>query len=146
MSSTGTTTCRSNVLFAGGCTTLGAYVPSTGAQFWSIATSGEVHGITAANGLVYACIGMYGVGVLSAYSATDGALIWSGGGDCNSAPVVVNGIVYSAYAELTAYAPFEPSGTTNAAMKMSAVPRPEISQLVPDRRLTAQRTPEIPPQ
>jgi len=127
----------SGLVFAGGCSNINAYVPGSGALAWNVTTP-QVLGLSAANGVLYACESTGGgQGTLFAYDAASGALRWSAGGPCNAAPVIANGVVLSAFANITQYAlPLSSSAIA------PAVARPEISDLRPDFRLPAQRTPE----
>jgi len=111
-------------IYAGGCTTLGAYSPKTGGLLWSIATAG-IQGISEANGVLYVCEGGYGANI-QAYYAYYGGYLWSGG-YCNSAPEVTNGNVFAAFGEITAY-----DFSTNVGGR----PAPAISSLRPDYSLT----------
>jgi len=86
------------VVYAAGCTSLGAYDASTGAALWTITTPSVSEGLTYANGVLYTCIGNRA----SAYAASYGGRLWSGGG-CSAAPIMVNGVLYVTYANLNAY-------------------------------------------
>ncbi len=86
-------------VFATGCTSLGAYDAGTGAALWTdTLASDSSGGLSVANGVLYACIGSR----VTAYDASSGARLWTGG-HCSAAPVVVNGVLYSTYSDLSAY-------------------------------------------
>lgn len=111
-------------VYAGGCTSLAAYSPKTGAVLWSIPT-GIIQGVSEANGVLYVCEGPYGAN-LEAYDAYYGGYYWTGG-YCNSAPEVVNGNVFSAFAYLYAY--------DFPAVVGAIKPAPRIESLHPDYSL-----------
>ena len=118
-----------NLIYAGGCTSIGAFESGSGTLAWSVTTTlGDVRGLAVANGVLYACEA-YG---LVAYDAARGTLLWSGAG-CTSAPVVANGVVFGASGSISAYSLPGFSPTEVAA-------RPELTELKPDYRLAAQRT------
>lgn len=90
-----------NTIYAGGCSTIAAYDPATGAVRWSMTTLGPVTGVSVANGVVYTCEGVE----LVAYAASNGGRLWSDG-TCNGAPEIVNGLLYATstqVGELDAY-------------------------------------------
>jgi hypothetical protein len=86
------------VVFAAGCSSLGAYDAGSGAPLWVISIAGGVQGLSVANGVLYACVGSQVV----TYAASYGGRLWSGG-HCSAAPVVVNGTMYVSYADVSAY-------------------------------------------
>jgi hypothetical protein len=89
-----------------------------------------VYGVTVADGVVYTCLGA----TLAAFDAYDGALLLSGGADCNQAPVVVNGTVYVGDISVDALTP--------QGVVTTSAPRPPVEELHPDMALAPQRTPE----
>ncbi|HEV7495359.1 PQQ-binding-like beta-propeller repeat protein [Baekduia sp.] len=105
-----------SVVYAAGCTSLGAYDAGTGAALWTIATSGPAAGLAVANGVLYACVGQ----ALSAYAASYGGRLWSGD-YCAAPPVVVNGVLYSAASDLEA---FSLTGARTAAVSHRGRPDP----------------------
>jgi hypothetical protein len=113
-----------------GCAGVGAYTLVDGNQTWVGSLSGSLEGTTVANGVVYACLS----GTLAAFDAYDGALLSSGGSDCNQAPVVVNGTVYAGS--------FSVNALTPQGVVPSSAHRPAVEELHPDMDLTPQRTPE----
>jgi outer membrane protein assembly factor BamB len=127
-----------HLVYAGGCSTIGAYEAGNGAVQWKVTTNGPVLGLSVANGVLYGCVVNYyggGDGELVAYDATYGALLWSGG-YCTGAPVVVNGSVYAALGYITRYALPQTSPTY-------VRPRPAPGTLTPNRRLVPQHTPDM---
>jgi hypothetical protein len=114
-------------VYAGGCTTLAAYSPKTGAVNWSIAT-GQIQGISEANGVLYVCEGPYGAN-LEAYDAYYGGYYWTGG-YCNSAPEITNGNVFAAFAYVYAY--------DFPTVVGAIAPAPRTSSLHPDYSLQPQ--------
>ncbi len=124
-----------NLVFAGGCSTISAFEASSGALQWNVTTPAPVLGLSVANGVVYACVSSLGAsGGLTAYDASYGGLLWSGGG-CTTAPVVANGIVFGAYADISAYGLPGVNLVGNTAA-------PRLRELKPDFALAAQRTAE----
>jgi hypothetical protein len=109
-------------VYAGGCSSLAAYSPKTGGIFWS-ASTGQIQGISEANGVIYACEGPYGANV-QAYDAYFDYL-WTGG-YCNSAPEVANGNVYAAFAYISAYNDPALTGALRTAPAISSL-RPNYS-------------------
>lgn len=94
-----------NLVYAGGCTTLAAFEAGRGTLRWSITTAGPVFGLSVANGVLYGCIGTgagFG-GTLFAFDASFGGLLWSGGQCIGGGPIITNGTVYAAFANVTAY-------------------------------------------
>lgn len=91
------------LVFAGGCSSLAAFEAGQGTLRWSI-TTGRVIGLAAANGVLYACQSLNGGfgGSLIAYAASYGGLLWTGGG-CNGTPIIVNGTLFGAFADVSAY-------------------------------------------
>jgi hypothetical protein len=124
-------------VYAGGCSSIGAFEAGTGQLEWSVTTTGQVFGLSAANGVLYGCVENNFQGELVAYDALYGSLLWTGGA-CTSAPVVANGNVYAALAELTAYSLPGLSSTF-------ARPKPPVYSLKPNPALQARRTPEVLP-
>jgi hypothetical protein len=86
-----------SVVYAGGCSGIGAYSAIDGGVVWTIAT-GPVFGLSLANGVLYVCDSPY----LKAYSAATGAKLWSIG-YCDGAPKMVNGTLYQSADELSAF-------------------------------------------
>jgi hypothetical protein len=128
-----------NTVFAGGCTSLAAFEASNGTLRWSVTTPGPVIGLTLANGILFACVNQGGgfgfAGIVVAYSASSGLLLWSGAG-CMDAPAVVNGRVYAALAELIVYKLPE----AEASRRIS---KPDVGSLRPDPRIKPQWTPNL---
>lgn len=115
-------------VFAGGCNTLAAVDPGTGATRWSAAT-GSISGISVANGVLYACDG----GNAVAFSAVTGASLWTGG-FCSIAPKAVNGTLYVAgNGDFTAY------NLPGASGPSAVRPKPHVQDLHPDIALQPQR-------
>jgi hypothetical protein len=122
-----------HIVYAGGCSTIGAYEAGTGQLQWSIPTTGQVIGLSVANGVLYGCVVNSSTTELFAYNASYGGLLWSGGG-CTTAPVVANGAVYGALGTITAY--------TLPGLSPTAVPaKPAPFMLRPNFKLVPQRTP-----
>jgi hypothetical protein len=115
------------VVFAAGCSSLGAYDAGSGAALWTISISGGVQGLSVANGVLYACVGSQVV----TYAASYGGRLWAGG-HCSSAPVVVNGTMYVSFADLSAYTL---SGAYKTSRSANKTPRPNPLLLRPSRRL-----------
>jgi hypothetical protein len=117
-----------NRVYAGGCSSLGAYSLKTGDVLWSNA-SGQILGISEANNVLYVCeVGPYGVN-LQAYDALYGIYLWTGG-ICKSAPEIANGKVFAAQYDIYAY---------DLATNVGGVPAaPAISSLRPDLTLKPQ--------
>ncbi len=115
-----------SVVYAAGCTSLGAYDAGTGAALWTIATSGSPAGLAVANGVLYACVGQ----TLSAYAASYGGRLWSGD-YCAAPPVVVNGMLYSTGSTLEA---FSLTGARTAAVSHRGARRPDPRRLRPTIR------------
>jgi hypothetical protein len=119
-----------NLVYAGGCTSLAAFEAGRGTLRWSLTTAGPVFGLSVANGVLYACVGTgagFG-GIVIAYDASFGSVLWSGGQCIGGGPEVVNGTVYAAFASITASR--LPGFQVDAAQRMPA-PR----KLRPDYRL-----------
>lgn len=129
----GTTGCSTapvyanSVVYAAGCTTLGAYQANTGAELWSISTAGQSAGLAYANGVLYACI----ADRLEAYDAAYGGLLW-GGGYCSIAPEIINAAVFVASNELSASTL---TGAYTTSMLHRRPPRPNPRRLRPSARL-----------
>ncbi len=120
-----------NLVYAGGCTSLAAFEAGRGTLRWSLTTAGPVFGLSVANGVLYACVGTgsgFG-GIVIAYDASFGSVLWSGGQCIGGGPEIVNGTVYAAFASITAYR--LPGFQPNTAMAM-----PAARKLRPDYRLT----------
>ncbi|HEX4369488.1 MAG TPA: PQQ-binding-like beta-propeller repeat protein, partial [Rhodopila sp.] len=118
------------LVYAGGCTTLAAFEAGRGTLRWSVTTPGAVIGISVANGIAYACVnpGSGFGGLVTAYDASFGGLLWSGGRCTGGAPIIADGVVYAAFANITAY------GLPGA--QSAAVPaRPAPKTLRPNFRL-----------
>ncbi len=115
-----------SVVYAAGCTSLGAYDAGTGAALWTIATSGPSAGLAVANGVLYACVGQ----TLSAYAAYYGGRLWSGD-YCAAPPVIVNGMLFSTGSGLEA---FSLMGAQTALVSHRGVGRPDPRQLRPTIR------------
>jgi IPT/TIG domain/PQQ-like domain len=121
-----------SVVYAGGCSSLGAYQVSNGALLWSVTTSGNVSGLSVANGVLYACVATQVV----AYAASYGELLWTGG-DCNTPPIVANGRIYAGYsADVAAYS----LAALNSAPSAAKTTKPELTELKPNLRLAPQKT------
>lgn len=114
-------------IFAGTCSSLAAYSLKTGGPVWSAAT-GEIWGVSEANGVLYACEGPYGQATIQAYNPYNAANLWSGGW-CNSAPEVSNGVLFTALGRVSAYK-FPTSGNVRLP--------PSIESLHPDYSLKPQ--------
>lgn len=115
------------VVYAAGCSGLGAYDAGTGSALWTVSTASQPYGLTVANGVLYGCVG----GRLTAYAASYGGHLWNGGA-CSERPTVVNGIVYDTTNNLTA------STLTGARTTSLAHPRarrPDPRRLRPSARL-----------
>jgi len=123
-----------NLVFAGGCSSIGAYEAGQGTLYWSVTVPGQVLGLSVANGVLYGCVVNNYEGQLFAYDASYGGLLWSGGG-CTGAPVVANGTVYGALADISAYA--LAGSNSNLASR-----KPAPSRLTPNLRLKPQATPD----
>ena len=119
-----------DLVYAGGCTSLAAFEAGRGTLRWSVTTAGPVIGLSVANGVLYGCIGT-GVGfggTVFAYDASFGGLLWSGGQCVGGAPIVANGTVFAAFANITAY--------RMPGFQPNAIPaRPALRALHPDYRL-----------
>lgn len=91
------------IVYAGSCSGLGAYDEVTGSLLWSV-SSGDVLGLSMANGVVYACVGPSTLsgGLVVAYDARYGEKLWSGG-SCNDTPEVVNGKLYAGVGAVNVY-------------------------------------------
>jgi hypothetical protein len=113
-----------------GCGGIGAYTLVSGDEIWLGSPGGSIFGTTVAGGVVYACLGA----TLTAFDAYNGSYLWGAGADCNQAPVVVNGTVYTGYYSVDA---LTPQGVVPAAAR-----RPVVSELIPDMTLAPDRTPE----
>ena len=120
------------MIYAGDCSYVHGYNPN-GTLYWSAAV-GYVTGISVANHVVYACAS----GKVYALDADYGSQLWVGG-NCSSAPVVVNGTVYTV--DAAAYAFTIPSLAPNAIRARRA---PDPARLRPTLSLVAQATPELP--
>lgn len=116
-----------SVVYAAGCTSLGAYDVGTGAALWAITTSGPAAGLAIANGVLYACVGSR----LSAYAASYGGRLWSGD-YCAAPPVIVNGMLFTTGAGLEAYSL---TGALSTAVGHRSVRRPNPRQLRPTIRV-----------
>jgi hypothetical protein len=120
-----------SVVYAAGCTSLGAYDAGTGAALWTITTSGAAAGLAVANGVLYACVGS----TLSAYAASYGGRLWSGG-YCAARPVIVNGMLFSTSAGVEAYSL---TGALSTAAGHRSSRRPNPRQLRPTIRVHHRR-------
>ena len=112
-----------------------AFNATTGAQLWSVYTSGNIYSSPAvADGVVYLGSG----GSLDAFDAATGAELWSAttGALVYSSPAVSNGMIYvgSYVSNLYAYAL---NGGDNAVYH-TKLARPKTSNLHPDFRLRLQ--------
>ncbi len=116
------------VVYAAGCTTIGAYDADTGAVLWSNTVPASPTGLAVGNGVLYACWGSR----VKAYEARSGDKLGSGG-LCSGAPEIVNGTLYSTFFGLNA-------ATLDGATNTVAVPRPDLSQLRPDPTFDRQGT------
>lgn len=115
-----------NLVYAGGCSNIQAFEAGTGALQWSV-SSGPVLALSVANGVLYACAsygGGFG-GIVVAYDASYGGLLWTGG-QCGGEAVIANGNVYSAFAEVSTY---------NMGAAGTTVVKPDPQSLVPDPKL-----------
>jgi hypothetical protein len=122
-----------NIVYAGGCTTLGAFDAGSGALRWSVTTTGAVSSVSVANGVLYACIYTSGgfSAVVHAYDATYGTHLWTGS-YCTGGPVVASGMVYAAgNGEFFAY-------NLQSANPNVVMAKPDPKKLTPDYRLQAQ--------
>ncbi|HEY1708204.1 MAG TPA: PQQ-binding-like beta-propeller repeat protein [Rhizomicrobium sp.] len=108
------------VVFASSCNSLGAYDAGSGTTLWSLSTPGPTEGLSVANGVLYACINSH----LVAYAAAYGGRLWSGG-FCSAAPLMVNGVLYASYADLSAYT------LTGAQSTVVTMARPDPRRLKP---------------
>jgi hypothetical protein len=117
------------MVYAGDCNDVWGFNEASGGVYWTFA-GGYVLGISVANHVVYACANY----AIVALDASNGTPLWTGG-YCSGAPVVANGTVFSADANVYAFT--IPSLTSNAVPK-----RPVIAKLKPDLHLVAQFTPE----
>jgi hypothetical protein len=108
------------VVYAAGCTSLGAYDAGNGSALWTVTTPGASAGLAYANGVLFGCINNRVV----AYAASYGGRLWTGG-FCSAAPVIANGVLYTSYTDLSAYT------LTGAQNSSLAVARPDISSLKP---------------
>lgn len=123
-----------SIVFAGGCSSLGAYQASNGALLSSVTASAGVTGLSVANGVLYACVGT----LVAAYAASYGEFLWTGG-DCNTAPIVANGRVYAGHsADVAVYSLALLSSAPSAAKSA----KPELTELKPNLRLVPQETPD----
>jgi hypothetical protein len=116
-----------SVVYAAGCTSLGAYDAGTGAALWAIPTPGPAAGLAVANGVLYACVGQQ----LSAYAASYGGRLWSGD-YCSAPPVIVNGMLFSTGSNLEAYTL---TGALSTALGHRRIRRPNPRQLRPTIRV-----------
>jgi hypothetical protein len=128
-----------DTVYAGGCSTIGAFEAQNGTPVWSVTTNGPVIGLSVANGVLYGCVnnrsvGYSFIGELVAYDAIYGNLLWSGGG-CSTPPIVVNGAVYATMGTITAY-------TLPGISPNYVRPKPALYSLRPNPKLAAQRTPD----
>jgi len=114
------------VVYAAGCSSLGAYDAGTGAALWVIGTAGPSAGLAVANGVLYACVGQ----TLSAYAASYGGRLWSGD-YCDAPPVIVNGMLFSTGSTLEA---FGLTGAQAASAAHRRVGRPNPRRLRPTIR------------
>jgi hypothetical protein len=123
-----------NAVYAATCSTISAYQATNGNLLWSIAVGGEVSGLTIANGVLYGCVAQN----VAAYAASNGQLLWSGD-ICNTPPIVANGVVIGGFS-------FAVESYSLASLHPAAVPdqpgQPQLSELKPDLKLPAQRTPD----
>jgi hypothetical protein len=127
-----------NLVYAGGCTTLAAFEAGRGTLRWSVTTAGPVFGVSVANGVLYGCVGTgagFG-GTVFAYDASFGSLLWSGG-QCAGAPLIANGMVYAAFASITAYALPGFQADKGAARPAPRVLRPDYHLLAGKSRIAA---------
>jgi hypothetical protein len=115
------------VVYAAGCSGLGAYDAGTGGALWTVSTASQPYGLTLANGVLYACVG----GRLTAYAASYGGRLWNGG-TCSERPLVANGIVYDTTNNLTASTL---TGAQTTSLPASRVRRPDPRRLRPSARL-----------
>jgi hypothetical protein len=116
-----------SVVYAAGCSSLGAYDAGTGAALWAITTSGSAAGLAVANGVLYACVGQ----TLSAYAASYGGRLWSGD-YCAAPPVIANGMLFTTGSGLEA---FSLTGAQSTAMGHRRFRRPDPRQLRPTIRV-----------
>jgi IPT/TIG domain/PQQ-like domain len=123
-----------SIVYAGGCSSIGAFQANNGAPIWSVTTSAGVSGLTVANGVLYACVSQQA----AAYAASNGTFLWTGG-DCNTPPIVANGKVFAGYsADVAAYSVASLSSVPGAAKTT----KPELTELKPNLRLLAEQTPD----
>jgi hypothetical protein len=115
-----------SVVYAAGCTSLGAYDAGTGTALWTIGTSGAASGLAVANGVLYACVNH----ALSAYAASYGGRLWSGD-FCSAPPVVTNGMLFSTGASIEAYTV---TGAQSTALRPRRSGRPNPRRLRPTIR------------
>jgi hypothetical protein len=120
------------MVFAGDCSYVWGFNAANGATLWTF-NGGYVSGISVANHIVYACAGS----TIVALNASNGAYLWAGG-LCSSAPVVVNGSVYSSDANIYAF-------TIPSLSPDAAHPAPTVATLRRNGSLPAVRTPEVLP-
>jgi hypothetical protein len=130
----GGASCLSNLATAYGylyasCGGLAAYSLYSSAAIWSFGSSASA--LTVANGVVYACSN----GTVVALDAMTGGLLFTGG-FCNGTPIVVNGTLYVPERGVAAY-------SINGQVPAMVRARPRASQLKPDARLPAVRTPDF---
>lgn len=119
------------VVYAAGCSSIGAYDAGTGTQLWSISVPQSSQGMSVANGVLYACWG-YRVHM---YDAGYGGLLGSTT-PCAGAPEIVEGAVYSIEASL--FASTLNAATTTAASRNAPDPRLLLpASVVPARTNTA---------
>jgi hypothetical protein len=116
-----------SVVYAAGCTSLGAYDAGTGAALWAVTTPGPAAGLAIANGVLYACVGS----TLSAYAASYGGRLWSGD-YCAAPPVMTNGMLFTTGAGVEAYSL---TGALSTAVGHRGLRRPNPRQLRPTIRM-----------
>ncbi|MDT5105927.1 MAG: hypothetical protein QOI25_3440 [Mycobacterium sp.] len=119
------------VVYAAGCSGLGAYDAGTGSAIWTVSTASQPYGLSVANGVLYGCVG----GRLTAYAASYGGHLWNGG-TCSERPLVANGIVYDTTNNLTASTL---TGARTTSMARRRARRPDPRRLRPSARLHRRR-------
>jgi hypothetical protein len=115
------------VVYAAGCSGVGAYDAGTGSALWTVSTGSQPYGLTVANGVLYSCVG----GRLTAYAASYGGHLWNGG-TCSERPLVANGIAYDTTNNLTASTL---TGAQSTSLSRSRARRPDPRRLRANARL-----------
>ncbi len=114
------------IVYAGGCSGIGAYNLFDGSTVWSN-SSGNAYGLAAANGVLYACQSNLLVAFNGSYGSKLNVL-----GYCSGAPQIVNGLVYHSADTATAY------GLPGSVPDKMSAQRPAVQTLKPNYALRRQ--------